>query len=114
MASLGACVLVVAFGCFATYGLLREYGDVCGHTSAFTQVWLGGAGLGPIVAAAAVGLAIVVVVVGRSPRARATAGALVVLALVGATVAGAAGVAGKRAAYEKDPSTYGVCGGYNS
>jgi len=39
---------------------------------------------------------------------------LVVFALVGATVSGAAGVAGKNAAYADNPATYGDCGGYNS
>ena len=107
-------VLVVGFGCFATYGVLREYGDVCGRTSVLTQVWASGAGLGPVVGAVAMAFAVVIVVVGRRPRARAAAAALVVLALVGATAAGAIGVAGKRAAYEEKPSTYGGCSGYNS
>ena len=106
-------VFVVGFGCVVTYGLLREYADVCGETAAITQVWLGGAGLGPIVAVVAVVLALVVGTVGGR-RMRVAAAGLVVLALVGATVSGAAGVAGKREAYRDDPATYGGCSGYNS
>ena len=113
-ALLAVSLLVVGLGCVVTYGVLREYGDVCGHTPVLRQVWLSGAGLGPMVAAAALALAFTVGVVGRSHRARAAAVALVVLALVGATVSGAAGVAGKRAAYETEPATYGGCSGYNS
>ena len=111
---LAADVLVVGFGCFATYGVLREYADVCGGTSALTQVWAGGASLGWVVWAVATAFGVVIVVVSRSRRARIAAAAVVVLALVGASAAGAIGIAGKRAAYEKEPSTYGGCSGYNS
>ena len=45
---------------------------------------------------------------------RVAAAGLVLLAVVGASAGGAAGISGKRAAFEKDPSTYGGCGGYNS
>lgn len=104
---------VVVLGCAVTYGLLREYGDVCGDTEALEQVWLGGAGLGPLVAGVAAAVAVLVVVIGGH-RLRLPAAGLVVLAVVGATVSGAAGVGGKRAAFEEDPATYGTCGGYNS
>src|SRR6058998_3953699 len=89
-------VLVVGFGCAVTYGLLREYADVCGDTAVVAQVWLDGAGLGPELAAVAVVLALVVASIGRR-RMRFAAVGLVVFALVGATLSGAAGVAGKRA-----------------
>jgi hypothetical protein len=111
---LAASLLVVGVGCAAAYGILREYADVCGGTSAVEQVWLGGAGFGPLVAVVAVVLAGLVAVIARRPGVRVAAGGLVVLALIGATVSGAAGVAGKKAAYEKDPATYGGCAGYNS
>jgi hypothetical protein len=106
--------LVVAFGCFVTYGMLREYGDVCGETPALQQVWLSGAGFGPLVAVLAVAFSLVVASISRRRGIRVAAAGLVLLALVGASVGGAAGVSGKRAAWEKDPSTYGGCGGYNS
>lgn len=106
-------VVVVGFGCAATYGLLREYADVCGDTPVLEQVWSGGAGLGPLVAMVAVAFALVVAAIGRRAMRFAAVG-LVALALVGATASGAAGVAGKKAAYEDNPATYGVCGGYNS
>ena len=104
---------VVGFGCVSTYGVLREYADVCGETGVLAQVWLGGAGLGPLVAVVAVVLALVVAAIGRRGMRFAAAG-LVVLGVVGATVSGAAGVAGKRSAYEDYSATYGRCGGYNS
>ena len=104
---------LVGLGCAATYGLLREYGDVCGDTGALEQVWLGGAGLGPLVAGVAGALAVLVAVIGGRGLRLAAAG-LVVLAVVGATVSGAAAVGGKRAAFEEDPATYGTCGGYDS
>lgn len=110
---LAGSVVVVGFGCVVTYGLLREYADVCGDTAVVAQVWLGGAGLGPVVAVVAVVLALIVGAIGGR-RMRFAAAGLVVLALVGATVSGAAGVAGKKAAYAEDPATYGGCGGYNS
>lgn len=110
---LAASVLVVGLGCAVTYGLLREYGDVCGDTAAVAQVWTGGAGLAPLVVGAAVVLAVVVAIIGGR-LARFLAIGLVVLAVVGATVSGAAGVAGKKAAYADDPATYGDCRGYNS
>lgn len=106
-------VVVVGFGCVVTYGLLREYADVCGDTAVVAQIWLGGAGLAPVVAVVAVALALVVAIIGRR-RMRFAAVVLVVVALVGATVSGAAGVAGKKAAYADTPATYGGCGGYNS
>lgn len=106
-------VFVVGFGCVVTYGLLREYADVCGDTAVVAQVWLGGAGLGPVVAVVAVVLALIVGAIGGH-RMRFAAAGLVVLALVGATVSGAAGVAGKKAAYADNAATYGGCGGYNS
>lgn len=106
-------VLVVGFGCAVTYGLLREYADVCGDTAVVAQVWLDGAGLGPVVAVVAVVLALVVAAIGRRKMRFAAVG-LVVLALVGATLSGAAGVADKKAAYADNPATYGGCGGYNS
>jgi hypothetical protein len=111
---LAASLVVVGLGCVVTYGVLREYADVCGETSALEQVWLSGAGLGPVVALSAVVLAIVVATIARRRGVRVAALGLVVLALVGATASGAAGVAGKTAAYEDNPSTYGTCGGYNS
>jgi hypothetical protein len=111
---LAASLVVVGLGCVVTYGVLREYADVCGETSLLEQVWMSGAGLGPVVAVSAVVLAIVVATIARRRGVRVAALGLVVLALVGATASGAAGVAGKRAAYEDDPSTYGTCGGYNS
>ena len=95
-----------------TYGLLREYADVC-DTSVVSQIWLGGASLAPVVTVVAVALALVVAIIGRR-RMRFAAVGLVVLALVGATGSGAAGVAGKNAAYADNPATYGGCGGYNS
>ena len=106
-------VIVVGFGCVVTNGLLREYADVCGDTAVVSQIWLGGAGLAPLVAVVAVALALVVAIIGRR-RMRIAAVSLVVLALVGATGSGAAGVAGKKAAYADNPATYGGCGGYNS
>lgn len=106
-------MLVVGFGCLATYGILREYADVCGERSVMAQVWLDGAGLGPLVAVVAVVLALVVGLVGGRRMSVAAVG-LVVLALVGATISGAAAVAGKEAAYADHPATYGSCGGYNS
>ena len=106
--------VVVAFGCFVTYGMLREYGDVCGKTPALKQVWMSGAGLGPLVAVVSVVLALVVARLARRRGNRVAAAGLVLLAVVGASVGGAAGISGKRAAWEKDPSTYGACGGYNS
>jgi hypothetical protein len=111
---LAASLLLVGLGCAATYGLLREYADVCGGTPAIQQVWLGGAGLGPVVAVVAVVLAVLVAAIARRPGVRVAAAGLVVLALVGATSSGIAGVAAKEAAYEDDPATYGGCGGYNS
>jgi hypothetical protein len=110
---LAVSVFVVGFGCVVTYGVLREYADVCGDTAVVEQVWLGGAGLAHVVAVVAVVLAFVVAIIGRR-RMRFAAVGLVVLALVGATVSGAAGVAGKKAAYADKPATYGGCGGYNS
>jgi len=111
---LAVSVLVVGFGCVVTYGLLREYADVCGDTAVVAQVWLGGAGFAPVVALVAVVLALVVVATTGRRRMRFAAVGLVVFALVGATVSGAAGVAGKKAAYADNPATYGGCGGYNS
>ena len=110
---LAGSVVVVGFGCFVTYDLLRTYADVCGDTPVVTQVWLGGPGLAPVVAAVAVVLALVVAIIGDR-RMRFAAGGLVVLALVGATAAGIAGIAGKSTAYAANPATYGGCGGYNS
>lgn len=107
-------LVAVGVGCLATYGLLREYADVCGETPALEQVWRGGAGLGPMVAVIAVALAAAVVVIARTGWIRASAGLLVVVAVVGATLAGIAGINGKQAAWEADPATYGTCGGYNS
>ena len=106
--------VVVGFGCFVSYGVLREYGDVCGGTSALEQVWVGGAGLGPLVAIMSVVLAITVALIARRRAIRLAAAGLVLLTLVGASVGGAAGISDKKAAFERDPSTYGVCGGYNS
>ena len=111
---LGVSVVVVGLGCLATYGVLREYADVCGSTAPLAQVWTSGAGLGPVVAGVAVVLAGVVAAIGRGRTVRFAAAGLVVLALVGASLSGVAGVVGKSAAYEKDPATYGVCGGYSS
>lgn len=111
---LAASLLVVGFGCVVTFGVLREYADVCGETAPLKQVWLSGAGFGPVVAVVAVVLAILVAAIARRPGVRVAAVGLVVLALVGATASGVAGVAGKKAAYEEDPTTYGGCGGYNS
>ena len=111
---LAASLLVVGFGCVVTYGVLREYADVCGETAPLKQAWLSGAGFGPVVAVVAVVLAILVAAIARRPGLRVAAVGLVVLALVGATSSGVAGVAGKKAAYEEDPTTYGGCGGYNS
>ncbi len=111
---LAVSVLVVGLGCVVTYGLLREYADVCGDTAVVAQVWLGGAGFAPVVALVAVALALVVVAITGRRRMRFAAVGLVVFALVGATVSGAAGVAGKKAAYADNPATYGSCGGYNS
>lgn len=48
---LAGSVVVVGFGCLATYGLLREYADFCGETAPLAQVWSSGAGLGPAVPA---------------------------------------------------------------
>lgn len=110
---LAVSVVVVGFGCLATYGLLREYADVCGDTAVVAQVWLGGAGLAPLVTVVAVVLALVVAIIGRR-RMRYAAAGLIVLAVLGATAGGAAGVAGKRAAYLDDPATYGGCRGYNA
>ena len=114
MVVLVASLLVLSFGCFVTYGLLREYADVCGETPPLKQVWLSGAGFGPVVAVVAVVLAILVATIARRPGVRIAAVGLVVFALVGATWSGVAGVADKKSAYEKDPATYGDCGGYNS
>lgn len=111
---LAASVVVVGFGCLVTYGVLREYADVCGETAPLAQVWSSGAGLGPAVAVVAVVLAGVVAAINRRRGMRVAAAALVVLGLVGASVSGVAGVAGKTAAFERDPATYGVCGGYDS
>jgi putative copper export protein len=111
---LAASLFVVGLGCVFTYGVLREYADVCGETAVLEQVWLGGAGLGPVVAVVAVVLAIVVATIARRRGVRVAAAGLVVLALVGATASGAAGVTGKKAAWEDNPATYGSCGGYNS
>lgn len=111
---LAVSVFVVGFGCVVTYGVLREYAVVCGDTAVVEQVWLGGAGLAPVVAGVAVVLALVVAIIG-SRRMRFAAVGLVVLAVVGATVSGAAGVAGKKSAYADNPATYGGgCRGYNS
>ncbi|MFC5177713.1 hypothetical protein [Nocardioides taihuensis] len=109
-----ASLLVVGLGSFVTYGLLREYADVCGETSPLEQVWLSGAGFGPVVAVVAVVLAVLVAVIARRPGVRVAAVGLVALALVGATASGIAGVTAKKAAYEKDSATYGGCAGYNS
>lgn len=111
---LGASLLVVGVGCLVTYGFLREYADVCGGTSALEQVWVGGAGFGPVVAVAAVVLAGLVAAVARRRSLRIAAAGVIVLALVAATASGMAGIAGKEAAYEKDPSIYGGCSGYHS
>jgi hypothetical protein len=111
---LAGSVLVVGLGCLVTYGVLREYADVCGETAPLEQVWWSGAGLGPLVAVVAVVLAAVVAAIGRRRAVRAAAAGLVVVGLLGATLGGLAGIAGKEAAYEADPATYGVCGGYNS
>jgi hypothetical protein len=106
--------VVVGVGCLATYGVLREYADVCEGTGPVEQVWLGGAGLGPLVAGIAVVFALVVAFIARRRGVRVAAVGLVIVALVGATASGAAGVSDKKAAWDKNPSTYGVCGGYNS
>lgn len=106
--------LLVGFGCLVTYGVLREYADVCGRTSALEQVWASGAGLGPLVAAVSVVLALVVASVARRSAIRVAAVGLVLLAVVGATIGGIAGINGKKAQWEDDPATYGVCGGYHS
>lgn len=106
-------VIVVGFGCAVTYGLLREYADVCGDTAVVSQIWLSGATLAPVVAVLAVALALALAMIGGR-RMRFAAVGLVVLALLGATGSGAAGVAGKKAAYADNPATYGGCGGYNS
>src|SRR5690348_10678863 len=90
--------VVVGFGCFVSYGVLREYADVCGRTSALEQVWVGGAGLGPLVAIVSVVLAITVALIARRRAIRLAAAGLVLLALVGASVGGAAGISGKKAA----------------
>jgi hypothetical protein len=113
MVVLGFGVVVVGFGCVVTYGLLREYADVCGDIPVLEQVWSGGAGLGPLVAIVAVAFALVVAAIGRRTMGFATV-SLVALAMVGATASGAAGIAGKKTAYEDNPATYGGCGGYNS
>ena len=107
-------LVVVGLGCVVAYGVLREYADVCGETAVLEQVWLGGAGLGPVVALVAVGLAIAVATITRRRGVRVAAAGLVILALVGSTASGAAGVTGKEAAWENNPATYGSCGGYNS
>jgi hypothetical protein len=114
VAVLAVSVLIVGFGCSATYGVLREYADVCGETAPLKQVWLSGAGLGPVVAGVAVALAVAVGAIGRRPGVRIAAAGLVLLGVVGASMSGVAGVAGKAAAYERDPATYGVCSGYSS
>ena len=62
---LAASLLVVGFGCAVTYGLLREYADVCGETAPLKQVWLSGAGFGPVVAVVAVALAVLVARIAR-------------------------------------------------
>lgn len=111
---LAVSLFVVGLGCVVTYGVLREYADVCGETAAIEQVWLGGAGLGPVVAVVAVVLAIVVATIARRRGVRVASAGLVVLAVVGATASGAAGVTDKKAAWEDNPVTYGNCGGYNS
>ena len=111
---LGVSCLVVGLGCLATYGVLREYADVCGETGPVRQAWLGGAGLGPVVTGIAIVLALVVATVARRRAVRVAAAGLVILAVLGATAGGAAGVSGKKAAWERDPATYGACGGYNS
>lgn len=111
---LAAGLVVVSLGCVVTYGVLREYADVCGKTAPLEQVWLSGAGLGPVVAMLAVVIAIVVATISRRRGVRVAAVGLVVLALAGTTASGAAGVADKTAAYEDNPATYGDCGGYNS
>lgn len=108
-----SCV-VVGLGCSVTYGVLREYADVCGGTGSVEQVWRSGAGLGPLVATVAVALAVVVAVIARGRGIRAAAAGLVILAFVGATARGAAGVSDKKEAWEDNPATYGDCGGYNS
>ncbi len=110
---LAGSVDVLGFGCVVTYGLLREYADVCGDTAVIAQVWLGGASVAPVVAVVAGVLALVVAIIGGR-RMRFAGVGLIVLALVGATVSGAAGVAGKKAAYADNPATYGGCAGYNS
>jgi hypothetical protein len=111
---LAASLLVLGLGCVVTYGVLREYADVCGETAPLRQVWLSGAGFGPIVAVVSVVLAITVATIARRLGLRVAAGGLVLLALVGATSSGVAGVTGKKAAHEEDPETYGGCSGYNS
>lgn len=111
---LGTSLFVVGLGCVATYGALREYADVCGGTPPLEQVWLSGAGLGPAVAVVAVALAVIVAMIARRRGVRLAATGLVVLALVGPTLSGVAGVAGKAAAYAENPATYGGCGGYNT
>ena len=111
---LAVSLVVVGLGCVVTYGVLREYADVCGNTAPLEQVWLSGAGFGPVVAVMAVVLAVVVATVARRPGIRVAAVGLVILAVVGATTSGAAGVGDKKAAYDEKPATYGSCGGYNS
>jgi putative copper export protein len=103
---------VLGLGCVVTFGVLREYADVCGETGSVVQVWLGGAGLGPLVAVVVAVLAILVAVTGGR-RMRCAAAGLVVLAVLSVTVSGAAGVARKKSAYREDPATYGSCSGYN-
>lgn len=99
---------VAGWGCVATHGVLREYADVCSAASGLEQVWLGGAGLAPLVTVVVAGLAVAIAMSGGRRTAFAGA-ALLVLATVGATVSGIAGVAGKQAAYRDDPATYGSC-----
>lgn len=109
-----ASLLVLGFGCAVTYGLLREYGDVCGNTAPIQQVWVSGAGLGPVVTVVAVVLALVVATLARRAGLRIAAAGLVVLAVVGTTWSGVAGVADKKAAHQENGGTYVGCGGYNA
>ena len=111
---LAAGAALVGLGVASTYGVLREYADVCGATPVVEQVWVDGAGLGPLVAAVALGAAAIVLALSRRQLLRAAAAGLVVTALVGATAAGAIGIAGKRAAFDHRPTQYGGCAGYNS
>ncbi len=104
-------LLVLGLGCVVTYAVLREYGDVCGETAPLRQVWLDGAGLGPLVVLVAIVLTVAVATIARRRGLRLAAVGLVALALVGASWSGVAGVADKGAAYEKDAATYGGCGG---